>query len=249
MPPNSRTPCCRPTAARRATPPGNPCRYPAGGWPRPRPGPWCGAHSWPRYCRSPPRAHRRPSSISREGSRTGWHPEYRRSPPPKLPSSRCKRKLRKFSVHGTARLQAASIQKETECREASEFDRGEPLNGRVQPLQIRPLLDPRQRQVRRIGSFLRLHSQPPCGLVGLRGQLRQSRRFHPAPEDARRARIRKEAHLPNSHLNRRPRLDRCESLLQLFQPLVRAPTPQNNFGVVVLTCVAARCTSLSTASR
>src|SRR6266567_2573996 len=102
------------------------------------------------------------------------------------------RELRKFSVHGTGAVQLASIEKVAGRLKPSEIERRQRRDVLAQRLEIQFLLDARQREVWRKRPFLGGDAKRNGGAVHIDGQRIEARRFHAAPEDAGRMRIRKE---------------------------------------------------------
>src|SRR5437879_8125678 len=110
-----------------------------------------------------------------------------------------KRKLRKFSVHGTRRRGSAVIEIKTVRGESSEFERWQTCDGLQQRRQPLGCFDAREREVRRISARFSGYSQRGQDIVSLAGQVDESAtRVNSGPEDARRVRVREEPDLFDS---------------------------------------------------
>src|SRR5947208_8138814 len=110
-----------------------------------------------------------------------------------------KRKLRKFSVHGTRRRGSAVIEIKALRGESSEFERWQTRDGLQERRQLLGCFDAREREVRRISARFSGYSQRGQDLVSFAGQVDESATgVNSGPEDARRVRIREEPDLFDS---------------------------------------------------
>src|SRR5579872_3798308 len=87
------------------------------------------------------------------------------------------REFRKFSVHGTLGVQLAAIQKEAVGPERPELSIRQAGDGIMQRIEIQPLLDPRQGEMRRERPRFARDSQIAADLVEIAGEFCQPLRL------------------------------------------------------------------------
>src|SRR5579872_4433766 len=118
-------------------------------------------------------------------------------------------------------MQLAAIQKETVRFKRSEIARRQFVDGLMERVQIHPLLDTREREVRGKGPLFPFDSQTATDVIEFPCQFRQPRRLDAAPEHSRRPLIRKEPKILNVYRNRSSAWHARYRRLQFLQPALR----------------------------